>query len=104
MIVVFNEEYLQALYCKGISDDKKHRFQPWIIVKYQSIIKLLIHASSINVIKKFNSLNYEELKGDKNRISSIRLNKQYRILLTVKDDSERKITICNIIGISNHYK
>ncbi len=52
-----------------------------------------------------NALNYEVLKGDKEGISSIRVNKQYRIEFTVTDNGvEPLITVCNILELSNHYK
>lgn len=48
---------------------------------------------------------HEVLKGDKEGISSIRVNDQYRIEFTVKNvASESIVTICNILELSNHYK
>lgn len=44
-------------------------------------------------------------KGDKKGISSIRVNLQYRIEFTVqKDKNDLKLTLCNILELSNHYK
>ncbi len=105
MIVTFEKEYLQTLYESGKSDDKKHRFQPGIIRKYQICIQYLIGASSIEALFAINSLNYEVLTGDKAGISSIRINKQYRIEFTVTmQKTNPVVTVCNILEISNHYK
>lgn len=105
MIVLFEEEYLQTLYDTGKSSDKKHRFQPAVIRKYQICIQYLLGASNIEALFAINSLNYEVLKGDKAGISSIRVNSQYRIVFTVtKQGNEPIVTICNILELSNHYK
>ncbi|MFV0553348.1 MAG: type II toxin-antitoxin system RelE/ParE family toxin [Mangrovibacterium sp.] len=105
MIVTFEEEYLQTLYDTGKSGDKKHQYQPEIIRKYQICIRYLLGASNIEELFTINSLNYEVLKGDKTGISSIRVNKQYRIEFTVtKQGAESIVTVCNILELSNHYK
>lgn len=105
MEINFEKEYLRELYESGKTSDKKHRFQPQIIEKYQLRIKMLEQADCIEELFPINSLHYEVLKGDKAGISSIRVNKQYRIEFTVKQIlSETVITICNILELSNHYK
>ena len=105
MIVTFEEKYLQELYETGKTVDKKHRFQPEIIRKYQYCIRYLLGASCIEALYSVNTLNYKVLKGVKAGISSIRVNKQYRIEFTVKDNGiEPLINVCNILELSNHYK
>ncbi len=105
MIVIFEKEYLRDLYEKGETTDKKHRFQPDVIEKYRKRLKTLEDAEKIEDLFTINSFNYEVLKGDKAGISSIRVDKQYRIEFTVKDNGvEPLITICNILELSNHYK
>lgn len=105
MIVTFEEEYLQELYETGKSGDKKHRYQPEIVRKYIERINALKNKDSIESLYNIHSLNYEVLKGDKAGVSSIRVNKQYRIEFTVTDlDSEPVVTVCNILELSNHYK
>ena len=105
MEINFEKEYLRELYEDGKTSDKKHRFQPQIVAKYQLRIKLLEKASCIEELFPINSLRYEVLKGDKAGISSIRVNDQYRIEFTVKQIScETVVTICNILELSNHYK
>ena len=105
MIVTFEKKYLQELFETGKTTDKKHRFQPEIVRKYQYCIRFLLSASNIEALYSVNALNYEILKGDKAGISSIRVNKQYRIEFTVKDNIVKPlITVCNILELSNHYK
>ena len=105
MIVTFEKEYLRDLYEKGKTDDKKHRFQPEIVRKYKYCINLMRHVPDTIALAKYNGLNFENLKGDKAGVSSIRVNKQYRIEFTVTDnDVESIATVCNILELSNHYK
>lgn len=105
MEINFDKEYLQQLYEDGMTTDKKHRFQPHIIARYQLRVKVLEQAHDVKELYAINSLRYEVLKGDKVGVSSIRVNDQYRIEFTVKQvSSETVVTICNILELSNHYK
>ncbi len=105
MIVTFDKEYLEELYTKGKSNDKKHRFQPDIVKRYRRCIDTLKHVPSIEALYPIHSLNYETLKGDKSSTSSIRVNDKYRIEFTVSEqDTETIVYICNILELSNHYK
>ncbi len=104
MVVIFEQTYLRELFETGQASDKKHRFQPDIVKRYQRRIEMLIAAPSAETLYKFNSLNFEALTGDKAGRYSIRVNNKYRIEFTLDTDSERPmITICNIVELSNHY-
>lgn len=50
MIVTYEEEYLRQLYEDGRCKDKKHRYQPDIVRRYQKAIRFLITASSIKAL------------------------------------------------------
>jgi proteic killer suppression protein len=105
MIVTFEKGYLQELYETGKTSDKKHRFQPDIIFRYINCIDIITDAPDIRMLYKYNSLNFEALKGDKAGLYSIRVNHQYRIEFTIEgEETEPITTICNIIELSNHYK
>lgn len=105
MKIRFDKEYLRELYETGRTSDKKHRFQPGIITRYQLRIKTLEAADDISDILPLNSLNYEVLKGDKAGVSSIRVNDKYRIEFIVEGRGEESaVTICNILELSNHYR
>lgn len=105
MVVVFEKEYLKELYETGKTNDKKHRFQPEIIRGYAKCIYLMQEAKDVEELCKVRSLRYEQLKGDKKGVSSVRINDKYRIEFTVSGYKEEEIfTICNIIELSNHYQ
>lgn len=104
MEIRFEQEYLRQLYEQGKTKDKKHRFQPDIVKRYQLRVKLLEQAESVEELFPIKSLNYEVLSGDKKGISSVRVNKQYRIEFLVEEcDTEPVVKICNILELSNHY-
>jgi Plasmid maintenance system killer protein len=105
MEIKFDKEYLAELYYKGQSNDKKHRFQPQIVKRYQRCIDLLEASTNVEALYQYKAMNYEVLKGNKAGISSIRVNDQYRIEFIVTTvEKETVITICNILELSNHYK
>lgn len=105
MEINFDKEYLRQLYEDGKTTDKKYRFQPHIIARYQLRIKVLEQSENIEELYSIHSLHYEVLRGKKAGISSIRVNDQYRIEFTVKQvAAETVVTICNILELSNHYK
>jgi proteic killer suppression protein len=105
MKIKFEKAYLKELYETGKTTDKKHRFQPGIVKKYQARIETLESAEAIEELFVINSLHYEVLEGDKKGISSIRVDDRYRIeFKTTQAVSETVVTICNILELSNHYK
>lgn len=105
MKIIFDKPYLEELYLKGRTSDKKHRFQPEIISKYRKTIDLIESLSVVQDFYRYHSLNYEMLSGDKAGIESVRVNNKYRIeFKTVKVVSEIVVTVCNIIDLTNHYK
>lgn len=79
MIVLFEQEYLKELYVKGEANDKKHRFQPQIVRKYTRVIDLMIERENVMGLTKYGGLHYEKLHGDKEGLSSVRINDQHRI-------------------------
>lgn len=105
MRVDFNEIYLRELYEEGRCKDKKHRFQPAIIKKYSKVINLMIAERNVQGLTKYGSLHYEHLHGNKEGLSSVRVNDQYRIEFEEYiEDKESIANICNITDLSNHYK
>jgi proteic killer suppression protein len=83
MVIAFDKEYLQELFEQGKTSDKKHRFQPDIVKLYVKRIKILQNAKNTEELYLMNSLHYEILEGDKQGVSSIRVNLKYRIEFTV---------------------
>ena len=105
MKIIVDKPYLEELYLKGRTSDKKHRFQPQIISKYRKTIDLIESLSVVQDFDRYHSLNYEMLTGDKAGIELVRVNNKYRIeFKTVNVVSEIVVTVCNILDLTNHYK
>lgn len=105
MYIEFDKEYLRELYELGRTADKRHRYQPEVIRGYQKAVFALLAVNCITDLFRNNALNYEALQGDKAGISSVRINRKYRLEFTVRDVlNEQVITVCRLLDISNHYK
>lgn len=105
MIVTFDKDYLKELYDDGQTSDKKHRFQPDIVHRYQKRVDLLMAEHDADGLKKYNSLHFEALKGDREGFYSIRVNDKYRVEFELSSlPDQTLLTICNIVELSNHYQ
>jgi len=105
MEIKFEKTYLEDLFYKGKTTDKKYRFQPQIVAKYHKTVNILESVSVVEDLFRYHGLRYEVLQGDKEGLESVRVNDQYRIeFKTTKVISETVLTICNIVELSNHYK
>ena len=105
MIVTFEKEYLRELYEKGQSSDKSHRFQPQIVKKYTRVIDLMMEQTNVQELTRYGGLHYEHLHGDKEGISSVNVNDQYRIEFREIIQGEKVFAeVVSITELSNHYK
>ena len=104
MIVIFEKDYLRDLYEKGNTSDKKHRFQPPIVKKFIRIVDLMIEQNNVMGLVQYGGLHYEHLHGDKEGLSSVRVNNQYRIEFREIIEGEKIIAeVVSITDLSNHY-
>ena len=108
MIVTFEEDeedYLRELYEDGQASDKKHRFQPQIIKKYTHVVDLMMAEANVMGLTKYGGLHYEHLHGDKEGLSSVKVNDQYRIEFREIIEGEKTIAeMVSLTELSNHYK
>ena len=101
MEITFEKDYLRELFYNGVASDKHHRYQPDIVKRYVRVVNILDSVDRISDLLRYRSLRYEKLVGDKAGLESVRVNNQYR--LEFKSSEMSRITICNIIELSNHY-
>ena len=105
MIIQYGKEYLKELYEVGKCSDRRYRFQPQIIKKFQKRVDTLIGATCREDLFPFKSLNFESLHGDKEGLYSIRVDMQYRLEFSLEEiGGDSLITICQLEELSNHYK
>ena len=65
---------------------------------------MLKYAESINEIRKFRGLNFENLKGDLSGYFSVRVDLQYRLILSVEKDTLLISDIIIVEDLTNHYR
>ena len=82
MIIKYGKEYLKELYEEGKCGDRRYRFQPQIVKKYQKRVDTLIGATRKEDLFPFKTLNYQALHGDKEGMFSIRVDMQNRQEMT----------------------
>jgi proteic killer suppression protein len=103
MEIDYEKDYLRELYENGKCINKKFRFQPQVVNKYQKRVDTLIGATRIEDLFVLNSLNFESLKSS--NTYSIRVDGKYRLEFRTRfRDGEQQITICELTDLTNHYK
>ena len=66
---------------------------------------MLKFTDSISELKKFRGLNFEALKGDFKGFCSVRVNIQYRLILSIEKDKSVVVSeIVVIEDLSKHYQ
>ena len=105
MQIIFEKEYLRDLYLGQKPRSKKYRFQPQVVRKYVRTIDLMMAQDNVQDLSRYGGLHYEKLTGDKEGLSSVRVNNQYRIeFREIIKDNEIVAQVCSIVELSNHYE
>ena len=104
MIIEYSKAYLRDLYEEGRCNDKSHRYQPNVIKKYQKRVDTLMAATRKEDLFPLKSLGFEALHGDKDGLFSVKVDMQYRLEFSLKEEGgESILTICTLQELSNHY-
>jgi plasmid maintenance system killer protein len=77
-----------------------------IIKQFKKKVQILIGVKVLDELKQFASLNFEQLKGEKEKYYSIRLNLQCRLIFSVIKEMNGDYAIEAILieEISKHYE
>ncbi|MEQ8906893.1 type II toxin-antitoxin system RelE/ParE family toxin [Ekhidna sp.] len=102
MKVAFKTKELERLYSTPLNEIRgKQKFSKQVIKQYQAKVRILTVIDNLKDLHPIKSLNFEALSGDRKGQYSIRLNKQFRlIIIEVKDE----LIEIEIIEISKHYE
>ncbi len=66
---------------------------------------MLQYAENIRELRRFKGLNFEALKGNRKGYYSVRVDKQYRLILRIGEDQPVVVDEILIIeDLSNHYE
>lgn len=102
MKVGFKTKELERLYVTPLRELKgKQKFSREVIKQYQAKVRMLTFIDKLKDLYPIRSLNFEALAGKRKGQYSIRLNKQFRLIIREVADDLIEI---EIIEISKHYE
>nr|MBC7612160.1 type II toxin-antitoxin system RelE/ParE family toxin [Pseudopedobacter sp.] len=100
MKVIFHDEHLGMLAEKQATG--KSKFPTEVIISFRKKLAFIRAAGSTQDLRKMSSLHFEKLTEKKYLgMYSIRLNRSYRLILSI--DNEDNLEIIIIEEINNHY-
>ena len=103
MIIQFNNAYLQKIFeSKQVTG--KPKYSQGVIVKFKKTVLMLQNTESIKELRNFRGLNFEALKGNFKGFHSIRVDLQYRLILSVEKGSVVVTDILIIEDLTKHYQ
>lgn len=102
MNVEFINKDLEELYINGTSK-RFSKVPPEVARKLVRAVDVLESSTSIQGIWKFPAYKFEKLQG--NERYSMRLNRIWRLELTVRwvDDTKVTIDVINLVDLTHHY-
>lgn len=104
MTVQFSNTYLEKLF-QGKAVPGKPKYGSEVIAKFKKTVLKLQYADSIREIKTLKWLNFEALRGDLKGYHSVRVDRQYRLILTIgKDEKITFVDVITVHDLSNHYQ
>ena len=103
MIIEFNNAYLQRIF-EGKQVTGKPKYSQDVILKYKKTVLMLQNADSIKELKKFRGLNFEALKGDFKGYYSVRVDLQYRLILSIEKNAVVVTDVLILEDLTNHYQ
>ena len=106
MKISFADDYLLTLY-RGTPPGKP-KYQLAVVKQFRKTVRFLQTASDTKQLKQFRSLNFEALVGKWEGYHSVRVNRQYRLILTVLNDEVQISEVGEeeiiIEEMNNHYR
>lgn len=83
----FADKKLQELYTE---EKDAHKYPPGVVKSFFEVLAIIDAAKDENDLYKLKGLHYEKLRGKRKRQRSIRLNKQFRLILEREQDENGK--------------
>lgn len=100
MRFIFHSKKLQNLYANEIG---AARYPPEVVDAFFDKMAIIAAAGHENDLRALKSLHFEKLKGERGNRDhySLRLNKQYRLTLTLETDEQGKL-LC-VLDIEDYH-
>lgn len=103
MQIRFNNDYLEDLFLDLIVKGKP-KYPPEIIKNFRRLIARLEAIPNISNLYQYKGLNFEALSGKLNGFYSLRINNQYRLIISIENDRILLEEILVIEDLSKHYE
>ena len=104
MVIEFKNAYLEKLF-QGKAVPGKPRYSSEIITKFKKTILKLQFVDSFRELSQHKGLNFESLKGDYKGYYSVRVDKGYRLILSIDKAGNLSITdVLTVHDLNNHYQ
>ena len=97
----FKTKRLEALYYEGKGTKK---YPEGVVDAFFEVMAYIENAVDERELRGFKGLHFEQLRGKRAKLGhqSIRLNDQYRLILTIRRDQDGKYLL--IIRLAKHYR
>jgi proteic killer suppression protein len=99
MRIRFEDHDLQRLHEEH--DFALPRFGPEVTRAFRKKVAFLEEAESETDLRNYKALHFEKLRGGRAGQHSIRLNRQWRLILRIESDAEGRLLI--VVEVANHY-
>jgi proteic killer suppression protein len=89
----FKSKKLESLYfeCKG-----EQEYGAPVVKAFFKVMAIIDNAVDERDIRAFKALRYENLKGDRNGQSSVRLNDQWRLIFEIRKEGDKYLLVIEI--------
>ncbi len=94
----FEHKKLEALYTAEAGAKKYPRA---VVTAFFEVMAMLVAATDQRDLYAVKSLHFEALKGDRVGQHSVRLNKQYRLILRIETDDQGNVVV--VIEIDDYH-
>lgn len=95
----FKDKKLEKLYTEEVG---ARFYPPAVINKFFELMATIDAAPDEREFYRLKSLHFEKLRGERENQYSMRLNRQYRLILTLETDKDGRYVL--VVEISDHYK
>ena len=104
MNIKFNSQYLSDL-SESLKVGGKPKFSKSVIIGFKAVLKTIRLVESSKDLYRFKGLYFKKLKGDLEGYYSLRVDKKYRLIISIEKDEVlvQKIETAVIEDLTNHY-
>lgn len=103
MFVKFENDYLQNLY-EGKLLKGKPKYSNSVVTNFIDKVNIIMNVENSTKLYQYKSLHFEELKGNRKGVYSIRVDRSYRLEFRIDKDKINLLELVIINDLTNHYQ